>query len=154
MKQIRRLDSISRMLKRFPGSIHPVVQDDWSAVRRAKGFRDGFAACTQSDLPQYPTAALVEQLIVRLRAHERSVAQKIERQKKAKWIEALNNSWKTRGNKLAHQITLVRGNPFLTKSCQVDFVSCPALRSRVKGGRIFRVPPSRLCPLSRRLMPN
>ena len=76
---------------------------------------------------------------------ERSVAQKIEKQKKAKWIEALNNSWKTRGNKLTHQVTSVRGNPFLTKSCQVDIVSCPALRSRVKGGRIFRVPHDVAC---------
>ena len=63
----------------------------------------------------YPDTALVDHLLEMLRTHERSVAQKIERQKKAKWTEALNTSWKSRGNKLTHQVTSVRGNPFLTK---------------------------------------
>ena len=140
VKQIRRLDSISRMLKIFPSSIHPIVLDDWKAVRRAKGFKDGFAAWARSSLPHYPDVDLVHHLLEMLRTHERSVAQKIERQKKAKWTEALNISWKSRGNKLTHQVTSVRGNPFLTKACQTDYVTCLALRSRTKGGRLFRVP--------------
>ena len=140
VKQIRRLDSISRMLKIYPSSIHPIVLDDWKAVRRAKGFKDGFAAWAQSPLPHYPDVDLVHHLLEMLRTHERSVAQKIERQKKAKWTEALNISWKSRGNKLTHQVTSARGNPFLTKACQTDYVTCLALRSRTKGGRLFRVP--------------
>ena len=140
VRQARRLDSISRMLVRHGDYQQPTVHQDWNAVCRAKGFLPDFPTWCGEALPTYPTLGIVQQLAEQVRTSIRTLEAENSKASRQRWSDALNKSWKTQGNKLAHKATAKGSNPFLTMASQIHRVECHRLRARGKHRARFVLP--------------
>ena len=112
VRQVRRLDSISRMLVKHGDHQQPTVHQDWHAVCRAKGFLPDFSTWCGEALPTYPTLGIVQQLAEQVRTSIRTLEAENSKASRQRWSDALNKLWKTQGNKLAHKVTAKGSNPF------------------------------------------
>ena len=140
VRQARRLDSISRMLVRHGDYQQPTAHQDWNAVCRAKGFLPDFPTWCGEALPIYPTLGIVQQLAEQVRTSIRTLEAENSKASRQRWSDALNKSWKTQGNKLAHKATAKGSNPFLTIASQIHRVECHRLRARGKHRARFVLP--------------
>ena len=140
VRQVRRLDSISRMLVKHGDHQQPTVQQDWNAVCRAKGFLPDFSTWCGEALLTYPTLGIVQQLAEKVRTSIQTLEAESSKASRQRWSDALNKSWKTQGNKLAHKVTAKGSNPFLTMASQIHQVECHRLRARGKHRARFVLP--------------
>ena len=62
-RQVRRLESIHRMLAKHDTLPNVVIENDWSAACRAKGFIPDFQTWAECVLPTYPTLEIIETLL-------------------------------------------------------------------------------------------
>ena len=140
VRQVRRLESIQRMLRKFGDLEVETVARDWNAVQQSSGFPGGFARWANQDLPRYPSDDIIRELCGLVIAYEAQLAKDIAKEKKKAWIDRLNASWKTHGNRVSHQVSKTRGFPFLARVHKKSDLLCKNIRQTGKGPPIYCLP--------------
>ena len=138
-RQIRRLESIKRMLHKHGPVFLPTVNDDWQAVRRAKGFLPDFPQWSGQTLRDYPDVPQVTSLLSILDKHFKEIVLEDKRRNRDSWTRDLHDSWKQSGNKLAHQRSRKPKNPWLSSVKEQIKLVAQRVRSRCKGPPVYRV---------------
>ena len=140
VRKFRRLESIQRMLRKFGEHEVVTIARDWNAVQKSPGVPGGFARWANKELPRYPSAEIIQELCGLVGKHEAQIAKEIAKEKKRAWVECLNASWKSHGNRVSHQVSKTRGFPFLTRVHKQTEHICTRIRRTGKGPPIFGLP--------------
>ena len=102
-RQVRRLESIQRMLAKHDTIPNVVIENDWSAACRAKGFIPDFQTWAERVLPAYPTLEIIENLLEKTKTRVNDLCSQDKKRNLERWTHELRGSWKNQGNSLAHK---------------------------------------------------
>ena len=140
-RQVRRLESIHRMLLKHDMSHNAIVVGDWNAVRRAKGFIPDFATWAECTLPDYPTVELMSALLERIKTRVTELCNQDLKKKQnlERRSHELRTSWKTQGNHLAHKQSKPQSNPFLNKAKVPETIRVRRIRLPPKGPQTYQI---------------
>ena len=121
------------MLAKHETILNVVIENDWSAACRAKGFIPDFQTWTECELPAYPTLELIGTLLEKTKTRVNDLCCQDRKRNLERWSHELHTSWKSQGNSLAHKQSKPQSNPFLNKAEVQETIRARRTRIVTKG---------------------
>ena len=138
-RQVRRLESIKGMLAKHDTIPNVVIENDWSAACRAKGFIPDFQTWAERVLPAYPTLEIIETLLEKTKTRVNDLCNQDKKRNLERWSHELRGSWKNQGNSLAHKQSKPQSNPFLNKAKVQETIRAHRIRIVTKGPPMYQI---------------